>query len=281
MRKSGSPDRVPRRRNSCCRDVHGALGDRDIDRHAHDLIDRRSSIRSGQIYSSPTQSTVCRSTAMSLSFTPSTFIDSSPSFWPKLTCASLVITCVHVLPEAAVCRARRLDSARVIDRQMARYRQAGFPAWYGLNHAAVILRRHSAAMKNFNQQWWQEICPGSRRDQLSFNYVLWKVGLPIAEFPLSIQDNNGLSARVAHARRRPLRQSGRPDLQVSMLQMEAFISAPRRPNRPEDAPRGAGSHQSTGSGAPCRRLVETARSRMCFRLCRDIPRCTLERDAAP
>ena len=124
--------------------------------------------------------------------------------------------------EAAVCRARRLDSAQVIDRQMARYSEASFPAWYGLNHAAVILRRHSAAVKNFNQQWWEEICQGSRRDQLSFNYVLWKVGLPIAEFPLSIQDNNGLFARVAHARRRPLRQSGRPDLRVLMLQMEAF-----------------------------------------------------------
>ncbi len=124
--------------------------------------------------------------------------------------------------EAAVCKVRRLDSARVIDRQVARYRQEGFPAWHGLNHAAVILRRHSAAVKNFNRQWWQEICQGSRRDQLSFNYVLWKVGLPIAEFPLPVQDNNGLFASVAHARRRPLRQSGRPDLRAMILRMEAF-----------------------------------------------------------
>jgi hypothetical protein len=124
--------------------------------------------------------------------------------------------------EAAVCKVRRLDSAQVIDRQMERYRKEGFPAWHGLNQAAVILRRHSEAVKNFNQQWWQEICKGSRRDQLSFNYVLWKVGLPIAEFPLSIQDNNGLFVKFAHARRRPLRQSGRPHLRAMMLRMEAF-----------------------------------------------------------
>jgi hypothetical protein len=129
-------------------------------------------------------------------------------------------TCLY--EEAAVCKVRRLDSARVIDRQMARYRKEGFPAWHGLNQAAVILRRHSEAVKNFNHKWWQEICQGSRRDQLSFNYVLWKVGLPIAEFPLSIQDNNGLFGKVAHARRRPLRQSGRPDLRAMMLRMEAF-----------------------------------------------------------
>ena len=124
--------------------------------------------------------------------------------------------------EAEVCKARRLDSPPVIDRQMARYRQEGFPAGNGLNEAAVILRRHSEAVKRFNRQWWQEICRGSRRDQLSFNYALWKTGLPIAEFPLSIQDNNGLFAKVAHARRRPFRQSGRPSLRAVIHRMEGF-----------------------------------------------------------
>jgi len=124
--------------------------------------------------------------------------------------------------EAAVCKARRLDSARVIDRQVARYRSEGFPVCHGLNQATVILRRHSEAVKNFNQQWWQEICQGSRRDQLSFNYVLWKVALPIAEFPLAIQDNNGLFAKIEHARRRSFRQSGRPNLRAMLRRMEGF-----------------------------------------------------------
>ncbi|CAG0984236.1 hypothetical protein BURK1_01911 [Burkholderiales bacterium] len=124
--------------------------------------------------------------------------------------------------EAEVCKARRLDSARIIDDQMARYRQEGYPAWNGLNQAAVILRRHSDALKSFNRQWWKEICQGSRRDQLSLNYVLWKTGLPIAEFSLPIQDNNGLFAKVAHARRRSLWQSGGPDLRAMVHRLEAF-----------------------------------------------------------
>ncbi len=85
-------------------------------------------------------------------------------------------------------------------------------------------------MKDFDRQWWQEICLGSRRDQLSLNYVLWKTGLPIAEFPLPIQDNNGLVAKVAHAARRPFRQSGRPDCRSVLARMEAFhFGAPQRP----------------------------------------------------
>lgn len=137
-------------------------------------------------------------------------------------------TCVY--QEAEVCRSRRLDDARVIDRQMTRYRREGFPAKYGLNEAPVILRRHTDAVKDFDRQWWQEIREGSRRDQLSLNYVLWKTGLPIAEFPLPIQDNNGLFAKVAHARRRPFRQSGRPDFRAALARMEAFhFGAPQPP----------------------------------------------------
>ena len=48
--------------------------------------------------------------------------------------------------EAEVCRSRRLDAARVIDRQTTRYRREGFPAEYGLNEAPVILRRHTDAV---------------------------------------------------------------------------------------------------------------------------------------
>lgn len=137
-------------------------------------------------------------------------------------------TCLY--QEAAVCRARRLDLADVIDRQMTRYRREGFPAGYGLNEAPVILRRHTDAVREFDRLWWHEICRGSRRDQLSLNYVLWKTGLPIAEFPLPIQDNNGLFAKVAHARRRPWGQSRRPNLRSMLARMEAFhFGAPRPP----------------------------------------------------
>jgi hypothetical protein len=135
-----------------------------------------------------------------------------------------------IAEEAEVCRSRHLDDARVIDRQMTRYRRVGFPAGYGLNEAPVTLRRPIDAVKDFDRRWWQEICQGSRRDQLSLNYVLRKTGLPIAEFPLPIQDNNRLIAKAAHARRRPFRQSGRPAFRSVLARMEAFrFGAPQLP----------------------------------------------------
>ncbi len=129
-------------------------------------------------------------------------------------------SCIY--QEAEACKERRLDSAQLIDSQIARYRQEGFPEWYGLNQVVVILRRHSDAVNEFNQRWWQEIDQGSHRDQLSFNYVAWKTGLPISEFPLSIQDNNGLFDKEPHARRRPGRNSARPNLWAIVHRMEAF-----------------------------------------------------------
>ena len=56
----------------------------------------------------------------------------------------------------------------------------------------MILRRHTDAIRRLNEAWWNEIVRGSRRDQLSFNYVAWKLGLSYATFPLSLATGNGL-----------------------------------------------------------------------------------------
>ena len=94
--------------------------------------------------------------------------------------------------EAEACKAYGLDRAEVIDAQMARYRADGFPDDAGLIEAPVILRRHTEAIRRLNESWWGEVVRGSRRDQLSFNYVAWKLGLRYATFPLSLATGNGL-----------------------------------------------------------------------------------------
>ncbi len=97
-----------------------------------------------------------------------------------------------VYEEAEACLAYGLDRPDVIEAQMARYRAEGLPATTGLIEAPVLLRRHSEATRALNVAWWAEIVRGSRRDQLSFNYVAWKLGLSYAEFPLSLAMHNGL-----------------------------------------------------------------------------------------
>lgn len=70
-----------------------------------------------------------------------------------------------------------LDDQGVILAQVKRYLHDGYPPHRGLHDSSFLVRRHTSAVEDFNNQWWQAIAAGSRRDQLSFDYVLWKTGL--------------------------------------------------------------------------------------------------------
>jgi hypothetical protein len=43
----------------------------------------------------------------------------------------------------------------------------------------VLLRRHTAVIEQMNEAWWYELGIGSSRDQLSFGYTLWRLGIPV------------------------------------------------------------------------------------------------------
>jgi hypothetical protein len=97
-----------------------------------------------------------------------------------------------IYEEAEACKARGLDRPDVIDAQIDRYRKEGLPRTAGLAEVPVILRRHTKSIQAFNEAWWSEIRDGSWRDQLSFNYVSWKLGVRLATFPLSLITRNGM-----------------------------------------------------------------------------------------
>ena len=84
-------------------------------------------------------------------------------------------TCVYA--EAEVCTKLELDDPMIIARQMDRYREEGYPKESGLISGGGILRKSTPAVTAFNKQWWAEVQNGSRRDQLSCNYALWKTNL--------------------------------------------------------------------------------------------------------
>ena len=70
------------------------------------------------------------------------------------------------------------DFPVIVDKQMQKYRDDGFPEHFGLVWAALIIRRHND--KNLRRHcllWLKEIIRNSQRDQLSFNYILWKYQL--------------------------------------------------------------------------------------------------------
>ena len=67
------------------------------------------------------------------------------------------------------------DNPEIIVNQMKRYMNDNYPEQNGLITGGVILRRHNEKdCIKVMEDWWKEIRYGSKRDQLSFNYVAWK-----------------------------------------------------------------------------------------------------------
>ena len=88
--------------------------------------------------------------------------------------------------EAEACKQWGLDSTKIIDAQMNRYRSEGFPENYGLSAAFLIVRRNTQKVREFCALWWDQVNNGSYRDQLSFDYCRWKTGIKVATIPGNI-----------------------------------------------------------------------------------------------
>ena len=91
--------------------------------------------------------------------------------------------------EAAACIRRNKDAAPVIEAQVQRYRDAGYPAKNGLVETSVLVRLNSPMVAEFGEAWWSEVERGSRRDQISFNYAAWATRLDYGLLPGSRIDN--------------------------------------------------------------------------------------------
>jgi hypothetical protein len=74
-----------------------------------------------------------------------------------------------------------IDNPRIVHAQMDRYREAGFlggAADRRLFDTCITMRRHGPRTRSLQDLWCHEIDNGSRRDQLSFTYCLWRLNLP-------------------------------------------------------------------------------------------------------
>jgi hypothetical protein len=81
-----------------------------------------------------------------------------------------------IFEEAKVLLALNYDSPARIARQIAAYELVGFPHNFGLHHTNFLIRPHrNEACIRFCNEWWQEISRHSKRDQLSFDYVRWRL----------------------------------------------------------------------------------------------------------
>ena len=91
--------------------------------------------------------------------------------------------------EAKDCVHFKLDNSEVINEQMNKYTQIGFPENFGLSETPVIIRRNTRDVMAFNSLWWSIITRYSKRDQLSFDFVRWSLAMPVNYIEGNIHDN--------------------------------------------------------------------------------------------
>ena len=75
------------------------------------------------------------------------------------------------------------DNGIESEKQIYKYKEEGFPEHFGLNETGLLVRKNTEDVKTVCNLWWEEVKNGSHRDQLSFNYCLWKTGIKINNLP--------------------------------------------------------------------------------------------------
>tara|TARA_R110001592_G_scaffold311902_1_gene586928 strand:- start:75 stop:770 length:696 start_codon:yes stop_codon:yes gene_type:complete len=82
------------------------------------------------------------------------------------------------------------DDPNLIIKQMNHYIKEHYPSNNSLAVTMQLLRKHNEddCIKAM-EQWWEEIKYRSKRDQLSFNYSLWKTNMPFNYFKGDSRDN--------------------------------------------------------------------------------------------
>ena len=69
------------------------------------------------------------------------------------------------------------DFPQIFLKQAEKYWLEGMPEDFGVFFCGVLLREHNNPIcKKIMEEWWEEFRNNSKRDQISFSYVLWKNG---------------------------------------------------------------------------------------------------------
>ena len=83
----------------------------------------------------------------------------------------------NVWDEAEACVERGKDDPALLRAQVARYRAAGLPEKHPFAETCIVASRPSdPRARAVFATWWKELAAGSRRDQISLPFALWKNG---------------------------------------------------------------------------------------------------------
>ncbi len=93
---------------------------------------------------------------------------------------------ICVYQEKDACIRYGKDDQRILNMQADQYRKEGYPENWGMIQSMIIYRRNVPDVAHLCNLWWAELLKFSKRDQMSFNYVLWKYTIPVKVLSPSI-----------------------------------------------------------------------------------------------
>ena len=92
---------------------------------------------------------------------------------PILCFSHYVNDCIY--QELDLCTELKKDDVELMNKQIDKYKKEGYPEHNGLVETGLLVREiHNTDVKKVMETWWNEVKNHSKRDQLSFNYALWK-----------------------------------------------------------------------------------------------------------
>lgn len=97
-----------------------------------------------------------------------------------------------VYDEAVACIRLKKEKVTVIATQILGYFLRGLPADIGMNETSLLVRNQAYFSGPICERWWKEVRDHSKRDQMSFNYVLYKTGTRCDIIPGNNQKNQFL-----------------------------------------------------------------------------------------
>lgn len=89
-------------------------------------------------------------------------------------------TCIY--HEAKMCEIWKRETPYNVSKLIQYLQQENYPISNGLCETGVVIRKNNKKIREFNELWWQMLSGFSLRDQLSFNYCLWKLGIEYNTF---------------------------------------------------------------------------------------------------
>ena len=104
-----------------------------------------------------------------------------------------------IYEEAMVCKKENRDDHSSIDKLTIYLRSKKYPQNLGLIESNVLFRStHDNLLTSAMEMWWEMVLKFSKRDQLSFNYVAWKMQLPYVYINGSTRTNDGCFKLQSH-----------------------------------------------------------------------------------